>query len=378
VKPETYIGHGSIEYLSAALLKYAVGSILLVTGKSSFSLSGAEAVIAPMLSPYQVHRFSDFSNNPNIRDLQKGVESFRVYRPGLILAVGGGSVIDMAKLISVFATEEGDVEDYVLKHKEWKHRGQPLVAIPTTAGTGSEATQFATLYVDKRKYSVSDETLLPDVAIIDPLMTRNLPPYLTATSGMDALSQAIESYWSVYSTDQSKSYAREAIHIIANQLSRAVNRPTDDSRLYMARASHLAGKAINITKTTAPHALSYPLTSKFGVPHGQAVSLTLSGFIKYNYGVTKADLADRRGISYVRKTMEEISRYLGCESVRDSSIRVEEIMKDIGLATTFTDLGIDRHEAIECVINEVNIERLVNNPRRVSQAQMRELLQSIE
>src|SRR5207248_4789041 len=125
------------------------------------------------------------------------------------------------------------------------------------------------------KYSVCHEFLLPDIAIVDPILTHKMSPRLTAITGMDALSQAIESYWSIHSTEESKGYAREAIRIIVDQLPKAVNEPTNDSRLAMARASHLAGKAINVTRTTAPHALSYALTSRFGVPHGQAVSLTL-------------------------------------------------------------------------------------------------------
>ena len=377
MKPETYVGYGTIKYLAEILPRYDTQKIFLITGNRSFSSSGAEALLKPYLVSYEVHRFFEFSANPNFEDLKRGIELFQRHRPDLILAIGGGSAIDIAKLINVYAAGEIDLEKQVHEFKELK-AGNPMIAIPTTAGTGSEVTQFATLYIKNRKHSVSHEALLPDVAIVDPALTRNLPARITAISGMDAISQAIESYWSIHSTNHSKSYAREAIRAIRDQLPEAVHRATDSSRLAMAEASYLAGKAINITRTTAPHALSYALTSRFGVPHGQAVSFMLPSFIVFNYGVDEADLADRRGVDYVRKTLEEIAQYLGCKTVPDASAEVRRIMRDIGLATTFAELQVDKEKAITTVLDEINVERLVNNPRRATVSRMKELLETIE
>jgi alcohol dehydrogenase class IV len=249
-------------------------------------------------------------------------------------------------------------------------RGKPLIAIPTTAGTGSEMTQFSTLYIDNKKHSISDPVLLPEVAIVDPELTRTLPPYLTATSGMDALSQAIESYWSVNSTDESKGCAEVAIRSIVPALKHAVCEPDDESRRAMARAANYAGRAINITRTTAPHALSYALTAGFGVPHGQAVALTLPLFFGFNHGVTEMDVADARGATYVRRMLEELSSLLGCSTVTEAGRSVQDLMNAIGLATSFQALGIDKQKAIDTMAAEVNTERLVNNPRRVTSEQI--------
>lgn len=377
MKPETHVGYGTIKYLAQILPEYNARKIFLITGNRSFFLSGAKDLLKPLLVSYEVQRFFEFSANLGIEDLKKGVELFQRHRPDLILAIGGGSVIDVAKLVNVFADGELDLEKRVVQYDDLK-AGSPMIAIPTTAGTGSEVTQFATLYINKRKYSVSHKALLPDVAIVDPTLTHNLPAQLTAVSGMDALSQAIESYWSVHSTDESRGYAREAIRVIGDQLPQAVLQATDFSRLAMALAAHLAGKAINITKTTAPHALSYALTSRFGVPHGQAVSLTLPSFLVFNYGVTEEDLCDRRGVKYVRKTLEEIAQYLGCKTVADAGAEIRRIMKRIGLATTFAELQIDKEKAITTVLDEVNVERLINNPRRAIVSRMKELLEAIE
>ena len=354
VTPTAYVGFASIQHLGGLLSLYGARSVLLVTGGESYFLSGAEAALRPHLQLREHHRFFEFSENPKLEDVQSGIELYRRVKPDIVVAVGGGSAIDMAKLINVYAAEgvQGNVS-----------RGVPLIAIPTTAGAGSEATQFATVYIDKLKHSISDEALLPNVTIVDPALTRSLPPLVTATSGMDALSQAIESYWCVNSTDESKRYAREAIGLIVPHLREAVHAPADEPRLAMAQGAHLAGKAINITRTTAPHALSYALTSRFGVPHGQAVSLTLPAVFNFNYGVTAEDTADPRGAAYVKRTLEDICAYLGCGTVFEASAMLRQLMLDIGLATTFAELKIDQQQAIEVVVREVNTERLVNNPR---------------
>jgi alcohol dehydrogenase class IV len=194
---------------------------------------------------------------------------------------------------------------------------------------------------------------------------------------MDALSQAIESYWSVRSTEESKRTARAAIRTITDHLQEAVHHPTNTSRFALAKASHLAGRAINVTRTTAPHALSYPLTSHFGVPHGQAVSLTLPHFLIFNYGVTGRDLVDQRGVAYVEDTLTQISRDLGCRTVRDASIKLQNIMRNVGLATTFAELHVDKGRAIQLVLDEMNTERLANNPRTPTYLLMKSMLDAI-
>jgi alcohol dehydrogenase class IV len=158
--------------------------------------------------------------------------------------------------------------------------GKPLIAIPTTSGTGTEATCFAVVYIDKTKYSLKHSSILPDYTIIDPTLTHAMPPLVTAATGMDALAQAIESYWGVKSTHESQAYAREAITLTLAYLKAACQNEVE-ARDAMSRAANLAGKAINLTETTACHAVSYPITSYFNVPHGHAVALTLASMFGY-------------------------------------------------------------------------------------------------
>ena len=152
----------------------------------------------------------------------------------------------------------------------------PLVCIPTTAGTGSEATHFAVIYVDGKKKSIASQQLLPDVVILDPQLTDNMPAYVSACSGFDALCQA--TYWSRAATPLSQLYAALTIKVLIVELPQAVNSNSRLVRDKMQMAANWAGKAINISKTTAPHAMSYVITQEFGIPHGHAVALTLGKF----------------------------------------------------------------------------------------------------
>jgi len=365
MQQKEYFGSRSIENLREILDKSNSKSIFLVTGRKSYRSCGAEAVLKELLESYDVTRFYDFSVNPKLEDVEMGLKIFREHDFDMIIAVGGGSVIDMGKLINIFAAQKGEPLSYIRKENTINKPGKFLVAIPTTAGSGSEATHFAVVYVDGVKYSLTHRFILPTYAIVDPLLTLSMPKNVAATTGMDAFSQAIESYWSINSTDESKSYSEKAIKLVLDNIRESVNTSSLKSRKAMAEAAHLAGKAINIAKTTAPHALSYTITSRFGIPHGHAVALTLGRVLEYNAGVTDSDCNDKRGKDYVRKTIRDLVSMLGCSTPREANHAINEIMKDIGLETNLIKLGI-QDEKIEDIINNINYERLMNNPRKLN------------
>lgn len=369
-----YFGYCSIKNLKQIINNYSFRNIFLVTGEKSYSLCGAEKILSELLLGYSVFRFSNFAENPKLGDVEKGIGYLKECSYDGIIAVGGGSVIDIAKLTNIFAAQEELILDYLKGRATIKNRGRPLIAIPTTAGTGSEATQFAVLYVDKVKYSIDHKYLLPNIAIIDPQFTLSMPPYLTATTGMDALCQAIESYWCINSTEKSKEYAKEAIDLILKNISEAVNKPSKHSRSEMSKAAHLAGKAINITRTTAPHAISYPITSYFNVSHGHAVSLTLGSMLVYNSEVNKDDVVDKRGLNYIKTTSNELNRLLECSNVYESQKKINKLMQEIGLYTRLSDAGMKKEEDIQIILDNVDIERLNNNPRAITKKSLREIL----
>lgn len=370
MKQEIHIANGSIHLIGDILQRIAPKSVFLVHDKAAYSLSGAETALTEILHPYQVCHFCKFEYNPRIEDVERGLELFRQGKYDVVIAVGGGSVLDMGKLIRIMAAQDASPAAIVKVQRNIQQRGIPLIAIPTTAGTGSEATHFAVVYIDKIKYSVAHEYMLPDIAIVDPALTQSMPPKLTAVTGMDALSQAIESYWSVNSTDESKAYAREAIELVMQNLERSVHEPSQDTRYAMCKAAYMAGRAINISKTTAPHAISYTLTSYFGIPHGHAVGLTLGEFLVYNSEVSNADIEDLRGFEYVRSTIEDLCNLLGAHDADSAKQQVKNLMKSIGLETKFELLGITDDESFKLIVDNVNLERLKNNPRKLSKSSL--------
>ena len=252
-----------------------------------------------------------------------------------------------------------------------------MIAIPTTSGSGSESTHFAVVYSGNQKYSLAHEYILPDIIIINPELTYSLSSNHTAVSGIDAFSQAVESYWSVNSNQESKNYSSESIKLILENLVSAVNNPSPENRINMSKAANLAGKAINITKTTAPHAISYSLTTYFGVPHGQAVSFTLGEFFVYNYEVTTEDAADSRGAEYVKKTITEINGLMGCNTAEESKNKINNLLKSVNLKTKLKEADIRSESDLKMILENVNTERLQNNPRKLSSENLMKILKSI-
>lgn len=370
-----YFGIGSIKKLKKVFDENHIKNVFLVRGKESYESSGVKEKLDPVLKGYNITYFSDFKTNPQFEDIEKGISIFRENIPNIVVSIGGGSVIDMGKLINIFAAQDGRMIDYIKAEKNIENKRKTFVAIPTTSGSGSEATHFAVVYIDKTKYSVANKHILPDYCIVDPQLTMKLPPYITASTGMDALGQAIESYWCVNSTETSKLYAKKAIKLIVKNISKAVNNPSDSSRIAMSKAAHLAGKAINITKTTAPHAVSYPLTSYFGIPHGHAVGLTLGEILAYNYHVSESDIVDKRGIKYVKNTIDKLINILNASDADSAKERINMLMLDIGLKTNLTELGV-KSEDITLIVKNANLERMKNNPRIVTEQTLREILKS--
>ena len=371
-------GAGAIGRLPRLLDRVGARRLLLVTGRSSFDRCGAADALRLALRGREVTgRFCEFSENPKIEDVVRGIELFRAAPPDAVVAVGGGSALDMAKLVNVLSQQHADPIDVVLGRTPIRSSGGPLVAVPTTSGSGSEATHFAVVYVDRAKYSVAAPALRPVAAVVDPALTASLSPALTAVTGMDAFSQAVESFWSVNSTAESKRLARRAIVLVLQHLPAAVHAPTPAARRGMCKAAHLAGRAIDVTKTTGAHAMSYPLTSYFGVPHGHAVAITLGQWLLYNSKVADRDVVDPRGAAYVRETIGELSRLLGSPDAAEAAARIEDLTASVGLATRLCRLGISRADALDVVVPNVNVERLGNNPRAMDIAGLRTLIDAV-
>jgi alcohol dehydrogenase class IV len=349
--------------LKKIVVKVDASKVFLLRGGKSFQKSGAEEFIRKLLPDQRFTSFFEFEPNPQLEDLKKGVALFNSGNFELIIAIGGGSVLDMAKLISVFAHQETDFEEIIQGKAKLTANKTPVLTIPTTAGSGAEATRFAVVYIGKQKYSVYHELMLPDTVYLDPAFLTTASPYLTACAGLDAFCQAIESVWSVNANDESQNYALEAISLIWRNLKKAVLENDAAAKGHMQQASYLAGKAINITKTTAPHALSYAFTSYYGIPHGHAVALSLPFFMEYNYQLNENNCTDPRGVDAVKGRIDKMLDLLG--------LHISEVKS--ALAHFFEILGVNtriwtliKNFDPNIIIDNVNVERLSNNPRQVS------------
>ena len=373
-----FFGYGSISNLQEIIDSYNAKNVFLVTGKKSYKLSGAEKTIKPFLKDLKYTHYNQFSANPDIKDVKNGIELYKKVNPDLVIAIGGGSVLDIAKAISVLSDQDNEPESFIKGEKKLEKKGKPIVAIPATAGTGSEATRFSTIYIDKKKYSLSHEKFtLPSVSIIDPFLTESMPQYLTAVTGLDALCQAIESIWSVNSTNESERFAEQAVKLAFNNIRKAVKSPDKESRLNMAKAANFSGKAINISKTTACHSISYPITSFFDIPHGHAVVLTMPEIIEFNYNVSISDCNDKRGVEFVKKQMDKIFKLLDAIDEKDAKNKFYDLMKEIDVKTKLSDFDIDK-KGIEIIIKEgFTPDRMNNNPRKITKQQLNVILERI-
>lgn len=361
--PNYTSGIASLQELPALIKKYNAKKTLLVTGKGSYAACGAAEVIDPIFAPGSVIRFSDFAVNPKIEDAERGTQIARDAGVDLILAVGGGSPMDMAKLIKAFYADPSKAVALTKGEVQMTDPGLPLIAVPTTAGSGSEATHFAVAYIGKDKYSLASPYLLPEEIILDGRLLASSTPYQRACNGLDALAQAIESAWAAGSTEESRGYSWEAIEKLMRHLPAVVAQNADDAAFQdMIVSANLAGRAINISKTTAAHAWAYGLTGHHDVPHGHAVWLTLPEIVGLHAGASDDQITDPRGPAHFRAIMDRLMPMLNAGSADEAPKVLREFLVSIGAEPDMAKLGADTPEQRRFLSQQVNMQRMSNNP----------------
>ena len=353
---------GSISRLKNILQVEDAKNILLVTGKQSFFASGAAAATELIFKQFNVVRFNDFEINPKFEDAKKGSEIARKNKIDTIVSVGGGSVIDIAKLILAFLDPDQDIEKIIDGSIKVKPSRVKHISVPTTAGTGSESTHFAVVYKNKKKYSVASDFLMPDIVLLDGILFLSNSPNQKAFNGLDALAQAIESHWACGSTSESKSFSRKAIPILFKKLPKIVSGDASKEEFqYFIEAANLAGKAINISKTTSPHAFSYSFTSEYSIPHGQAVWLTLPKIFEIHKNALERGTGNIINFKELQNSIKEILNLLEIKQI-DISNELKEFVLGLGLECRMDKLGLNTPIAREQIARKVNLERLKNNP----------------
>ena len=308
--------------------------------------------------------FDDFDANPKYEEVENALKLFKDNNCDSVVSLGGGSAIDVAKCVKLFSAMDENKNYLTQEHKyiNLKH-----IAIPTTAGTGSESTHFAVIYFEGKKQSVHDDIILPDIAILDYHLLLSLSLYQKKSTLLDALCQAIESIWSVNSTLQSKTYAKKAIKLILENEDGYLNGDVKSSKK-MIEASNLAGKAINITKTTAAHAMSYKLTSIYGLAHGHAVALALPK--TWNYLVSNyKNTFDARGKKYLRSSLDLINKSFICQNDQEAIAKFISLLHkyDFIKSLEYNENGLNE------IVDSINIERLKNFPVSISKETLKQM-----
>lgn len=352
-----------IEHLQEAL---AGATKVFVVSDSSFPFLNIKDKIENMGYPHVM--FSDFTPNPVYEDVCKGIDLFQISKCDCILAVGGGSAIDVAKCIKLAVlAKEGNaaiIPPLVSQRLPIDGSKIPFIAIPTTAGTGSESTHNAVMYYEGAKQTVTNDGVLPDYAVLEPSVLKTLPLYQKKCTMMDALCQGIESWWSVNSTEESYEYSRKTVELIMANWRKYIFENDDEAAAQIMLAANYGGRAINITQTTAAHAFSYKITSLYKLPHGHAVAVALP--IIWGYMLTNMEKCiDSRGKDYLSGIFDQISKAMRCDNPEQSIRSFCQIMEDMDLVNPVSE---NREEDLKTLSTSVNPVRLKNNPIKIDSA----------
>jgi alcohol dehydrogenase len=362
LEEQVTFGAGAVRTLPALIDSFAPTRVLLVCGKRSFVASGAAAVLPELRQRAAVQQWSEFSPNPDTANLERGLQAIQRARPDLILGVGGGSAMDVAKLLAAYRdVPPSAIGDRILAGGRVTARDADLVLVPTTSGSGSEATHFSVVYHGGVKYSVAGPAMRPDAVILDPQLSTSASRYQRASSGIDAASQAIESLWARGATEKSRADAQTALRLLLEHIEAFVESAGPSDAEAMALGSHLAGRAINISKTTAAHALSYAITMRCGISHGHAVALTLGWFIQAHATADSSLLRHGVDATAHASAVHEILDALGAGSGRDAPSRWNELLHRLGLDPRLVDIGPSDEDELRALAEAVNVERLDND-----------------
>ena len=305
--------------------------------------------------------FSDIEENPQLSGVTASVGLIRAYNVGAVIGIGGGSTMDTAKFAAAIATESDDPLPYFKGERPFPASRLPMIAMPTTAGTGSEVTQVSVMSNGREKKTINNPVFMPTCAIVDPELTVTVPPRTTMNTGLDAMAHALEGYWSKNHQPISDLCAIEAVRLVLENLETAYRDGSNmKARENMSLAALLGGMSFALPKTAGSHACSYPLSEDYHLPHGEACAFTLDSFVRIN--------ADER--------LETLCRRVGLSGTDELAERIHALKVLGGLRTHLRDLG------------EVDLDKLCsdaakhplmqNNPVAMDAAALRRMFTALQ
>ena len=363
--PQLHFGQGSLERLPQELKQWNPHSILLVSDPGVLK-AGITAKVETLIvdAGYRVTIFSEVEPDPRIETAEACANAARSCKADVIIGVGGGSAMDIAKVAAVLAYSKQHIHS-MFGIEQVNAAGLALILVPTTAGTGSEVTHIAILSDEQEhlKKGIVSKFLFPRLAIVDPLLTLGVPAAVTAASGMDALLHAVEAFTSKNANDLSDTLARRAMRLISENLRDAYkNGQNLEARTGMLEGSMLAGMAFANAGVTAVHAFAYPIGAEFHIPHGVANSIMMGPVLTFNISGNPAKFAE---------VAECISEKIDGTSVQDRAELSVAIMKqlahDIDIPKNLSSFGVRKEHIPNLADGVLKVTRLLaNNPRVIT------------
>ena len=358
-------GNGSFEQLGEHIGALG-GNKPLIVLDNNLSLSGLKDKVSDYFKKagMDIVIFDKVEGEPPLELADEGAKAAADGKCDIVVGIGGGSTMDMAKAVAVITANKGKAEDYLWLNKV-PGPGLPTIMIPTTAGTGSEVT-FTSVFIRKdlnKKEGMNSPYLYPDIALLDPELTLSIPSKVTATTGVDALCHAIESYTSITASPMSEMVSLEAIALISESLRTCVHNGTDlEARGQMLLGSLYAGLGLANAGVTAVHSLSYPLGGMYGIPHGLANTLLLPAVMNFNLPGALEKFA------IIAEVMGEPIDDLSLNEAAGLAVgAVENLIDDCGIYDTLETLGIPEEDFPKLAEAAMTVARpLANNPRRVT------------
>ena len=340
--------------------------VFLVTGRTFLRTSGLLQRVMDLLADFEVDASRSrrpVSNACRRRRCRRAVQ--RVPARDLVLGIGGGSALDLAKAAAILATHDRPARDYSFKDAQLERPSLPFIAVPTTSGSSSEVTSGSALWDwdSKSHFGLGDVRMFPTVAIVDPRLAMTMSQTLAANTGMDAFTSAFESYWNVESEPISDAYALEVIRLYSANLVRSAIQGDLESRAACALAATMSGVGYSNSTPNACHGVGSPLTLYWRVEHGQSVSVTLSSFLRWSAPA----IADR---------MPALLSALGVGSVAEACAKIERIMSDCGLETRLSGLGIGEGD-VDLIVENTRWDRLALLPKPMEKDDLRAMLREI-
>lgn len=374
-------GPGSLDQLPALAAELRARRVLVVSDKGVAAAGLVEPARAALAKAgLAVQVIDNTPPEPEVKDVEAVLaaarEGFGADGCDLVVGIGGGSAMDVAKIVAVLLAHPTPLRALLDKSASITARGLPTIMVPTTSGTGSEATPNTIILVpeDELKVGIVSPLLMPDVVILDPLLTLTLPAAVTASTGMDALTHAIECYCSKKGTPFSDLYGLEAIRLIAGSLRRAFDNGRDvQARADMLLGAFYGGACIATSSTTAVHALAYPLGGKYRVPHGLSNAMLLPTVMEFNLEGSEARFA-----AMARAMGLDVAGLTDRAAGERFIAALHQLNADLGIRSDLKTVGVTEADLDGLVDGAAKVTRLLdNNPRTMSRADMRAIYQRL-